>query len=90
MNLHIFVDCPVAANVRRFAVLLFIQTLAQPFHFALSSVLLSLNHPAGQKMLSFSVSSGDLRSIAVALILWVMSDLLVEGSKLQTENQQFV
>lgn len=77
-------------DVRRFAVLLFIQALAQPFHFALSSVLLSLNHPAGQKMLSFSVGSGELRSIAVALILWVMSDLLVEGSKLQTENQQFV
>ena len=77
-------------DLRRFAVLLFIQALAQPFHFALSSVLLSVNHPAGEKMISFSLGSDELSSIGIALILWVMSDLLVEGSKLQTENQQFV
>lgn len=77
-------------DLRRFAIFLFVQALLQPLHFALSSVLLSAGHPAGEKILSFSFGSNEFRSIGVALILWVMSDLLVEGSKLQTENQQFV
>lgn len=77
-------------DLQRFSVLLLLQTLSTPLHFALSSVLLSLNHPAGEKMLSVSFGSSEFRAIGVALILWVMSKLLVEGSKLQAENRQFV
>ena len=77
-------------DLRRFSMLLLVQALVTPLHFALSSVLLSLNHPAGQKMLSISFGSNELRAIGVGLVLWVMSNLLVEGSKLQTENREFV
>lgn len=77
-------------DLRRFAGLLLVQAVATPLHFALSSVLLSLNHPAGEKILSITFGSNELNAIAVGLVLWVMSDLLVEGSRLQTENQQFV
>ena len=54
------------------------------------SLALSLNHPAGQKLLAISFGSNELKAIGVALVLWVLSDLLVEGGKLQSENQQFV
>tara|TARA_R110000782_G_scaffold56616_14_gene118679 strand:+ start:98 stop:619 length:522 start_codon:yes stop_codon:yes gene_type:complete len=77
-------------DLRRFAILLLIHALASPLHFALSSVLLSLNHPAGQKMLSIAFGSNELKAIGVALVFWVMSNLLVEGGRLQTENQQFI
>lgn len=77
-------------DLRRFSILLLAQALVTPFHFALSSALLSLNHPAGEKMLSISFGGNELRAIGVALVLWVMSDLLIEGCKLQTENRQFV
>lgn len=77
-------------DLRRFSIFLLAQTLATPIHFALSSVLLSLNHPAGQKMLSFYFGSAELRAIGVALILWVMSNLLIEAGKLETENRQFI
>lgn len=77
-------------DLRGFSILLLIQALATPLHFALSSVLLSLNHPAGQKMLSISFGSNEFRAVGVALVLWVMSNLLVEGCRLQTENRQFV
>lgn len=77
-------------DLRRFAVLLFIQALAKPVHFSLSSVLLSMHHPAGQKLLSISVGSGEIKVIALAMILWVMSDLLIRGSQLEDENKQFV
>jgi hypothetical protein len=77
-------------DLRRFSILLFIQAAFKPVHLAIASVLLSLNHPTEQKMLTLSFGPGALRAIAVALILWVLSALLVEGSKLQAENRQFV
>ncbi len=77
-------------NLRLFSILLFAQALAKPLHFSISSMLLSMNHPAGQKMLSVSLGSDEVKVIALAMILWVMSDLLVKGSKLESENKQFI
>ena len=85
-----FFNLANSRDLRRFSILLLLQTLLAPLHFALSSVLLSLNHPAGEKMLSLAFGSNEIRAIGVALVLWVMSNLLVEGSRLQTENRQFV
>lgn len=77
-------------DLQRFSILLFVQALAKPIHFALASVLLSANHSAGNKMLSISVGTNEVRMIAIAAIFWVVSNLLIEGCKLRSENQQFV
>ena len=77
-------------DLKRFALLLIAQAIAKPVHHSLASVLLSMNHEPGQKMLSISLGSAELRFIATAIILWVLSSLLVEGNRLQTENRQFV
>ncbi len=77
-------------DLRLFSAFLFVQALANPLHFSIASILLSMNHPAGQKMLSISLGSGEIKVIALAMILWVMSDLLVGASKLQNENKQFI
>ncbi len=77
-------------DLRLFSILLFTQALAKPLHFSISSMLLSKNHPAGQKMLSIAFGSDEVKVIALAMILWVMSDLLVRGSKLESENKQFI
>lgn len=77
-------------NLRRFAILLMVQGVAKPVHFILSSVLLSLHHPAGEKVLSISLGSTALVLIGAGLIMWVLSDLLVEGTKATAENRQFV
>ena len=77
-------------NLQRFSILILVQAIAKPIHFALSSVILSANHGAGNKMLSISVGSNEVRMIAVAIVFWVVSNLLIEGCKLQSENQQFV
>lgn len=77
-------------DLRWFAVLMFAQAVARPVFDAASSVLLSLYHPPGEKILSISFGSHELGAIALALVFWVMSNLLVEGCKLQTENRQFV
>ncbi len=77
-------------DLRRFSVLLFIQAFTRPLHTALASVLLSWNHPPGQKMLALSFGSGEVQTIILAVILWVICDLLVRGGELEQENQQFV
>jgi len=77
-------------NLRLFSILLFAQALAKPLHFSISSMLLSMNHSAGQKILSVSIGSDEVKVIALAMLLWVMSDLLVRGSKLESENKQFI
>ncbi len=77
-------------DLRLFSILLFAQALAKPLHFSISSMLLSMNHPAGQKILSVSFGSDEVKVIALAMILWVMSDLLVRGSKIESENKQFI
>lgn len=77
-------------DLRRFAILLFVHALATPIHFALTSVLLSFHHPAGERMLAIFFGSNELTAVGAGLVLWVMSNLLVEGSKLQNENRLFV
>lgn len=77
-------------DLRLFSILLFAQALAKPLYLSISSVLLSMNHPAGQKILSVSFGSDGIKVIALAMILWVMSDLLVRGCKLESENKQFI
>jgi len=77
-------------DLRKFSIFLFAQAFANPLHFSLSSLLLSINHPAGEKILSISFGSGEIKVIVLAMILWVMSDLLVRASRLETENKQFI
>ena len=77
-------------NLKRFSILLFAHAIATPLYFSLSSVLLSLNHPDGQKVLSVSFGSNEIKSIVLAMIFWVLSNLLVDAAKLKSENQQFV
>ncbi|WP_438863994.1 DUF2975 domain-containing protein [Neptunicella sp.] len=77
-------------DLRWFSIMLFIQALAKPVHLALSSLLLSWNHPAGQKMLTLSMGSDEIKMVALAMILWVMSELLIKGNKLEDENKQFI
>ncbi|MEM1434283.1 MAG: DUF2975 domain-containing protein [Pseudomonadota bacterium] len=82
-----------AANsraLRRFAALLLLHALLRPVHTAIASVVLSLNHPAGEKMLSLTFGSDELSAVGLALVFWVLSNLLLEGSRLHAENRQFV
>jgi len=77
-------------DLRIFAGLLFAQAVATPVQSALASLLLSWHHPPGQKLLSVSFGSGEIKVIALAMILWVMSDLLIKANRLESENRQFV
>ena len=77
-------------SLRRFATLLMAQGVTMPVFFAATSVLLSINHPAGQKLLSFSVGSDEIKLILSGLVMWVLADLLVEATQAVDENRGFV
>lgn len=85
-----YFTAPNSTSLKRFAILLLAQACLQPIHGAAASVLLSLNHPAGEKLLSVSLGTNELRNIAVAVILWVIGELLVKARALADENQAFV
>ncbi len=70
--------------------LLFVQAVAKPVYYSFASVVLSLNHPEGESVLSLSFGSQEITMLALAMILWVVSDVLVAGCRLQSENRQFV
>ena len=77
-------------NLRLFSILLFIQALVTPLLFAISSVVLSLNHPAGEHMLAVRMGSPEITRAVLAMIFWTTSELLLEGSRLEEENRLFV
>ena len=76
--------------LRRFSVYLMIQAVFQPVYMALMSLLLSLRHPAGQKMLVISAGSNELKLLGLGVIFWIISDLLLKARLLEKENQQFI
>ena len=55
-----------------------------------SSVPISDSQGLLMNMLAISVGSNELKAIGVAMVLWVLSDLLVEGGRLHDENKLFV
>jgi len=77
-------------NFQLFSIFLFLQALAKPLHHSVSSVLLTWNHTPGERLFSISLGNGEIEVLALAMLLWVMSDLLVKASKLETENKQFI
>ena len=83
-------DAENSRHLRRYAALLILQGLAKPLHFALASVILSLNHPPGEKVLSLFVGSSEAVFVIAGCVMWVLADLLVEGTKADAENRQFV
>jgi len=85
-----FFNSANSRDLKQFSVFLFIQALAKPLHFSIATLLLSMNHPPGQKMLSVSLGTNELKVIVLAMILWVISELLLKGAELERENKQFI
>lgn len=77
-------------NLRRFSIILLLQVVLKPLYISIAGILLSINHPAGQKVLIISLGSEQVSSLVLGLIIWVLGDMLVAGHSLQAENRQFV
>lgn len=79
-----------SSHLRKFSQLLIVQALLTPFVSACASVLLSYNHPMGQRMLAVNLSSHELSLMVLGILLWLVSQSLLHGNQLEQENQQFI
>jgi len=70
-------DRPIWIDIRRFAVLFFLQSIVSPLHAMVASYLLSMNHPPGQGVIALSLGSEDLSAMALGLVIWSISALLL-------------
>lgn len=77
-------------NVKHFALALIWAPIINIFVRPLSSVLLSVNHPAGEKVLSVSFNSYDISTFLIGLIFWLIAKILIEANALSQENKAFV
>lgn len=75
-----------ARHIKLAGLWLLLRQLAEPLHGALLSVLLTLNLPPGQRMISLGMGSlnllGALAGAGILLVAWIMQ----EGCRLQEEN----
>jgi len=83
-------DITTTQDLRLFTFLIFLQGIVTPLFYGFMSVLLSWNHPPGQKILSIMLGTNEIKTISLALVFWVICNLLIEAEKLKNENNQFV
>ncbi|MFM1896252.1 MAG: hypothetical protein RLZZ385_1326 [Pseudomonadota bacterium] len=79
-----------AGHLHAFAVLLFSSVLLSPFTRALTSVVLTMGNPPGQRTLALSFGSTDLSKLFIAGVLLAVAWILREGYRLARENEAFV
>lgn len=73
-----------------FAVMLFLSALASPVASALTSVVLTMGNPPGQRALSLQLGSGQLAMLFLGGVFTVIAWIMREGHKLAIENREIV
>lgn len=77
-------------HLRRFAGWVAAAALAAIVAGALTSVLLTLNHPPGARHLAIGLSSNQVFTLFFAALVWLMADVIGQGQALAEENARFV
>ncbi len=77
-------------HLRAFSLALFANVLISPLAGALVSVVVTMNHPPGERALSISLGSGQLSTAFVAGVFLLVSAIMVEGRKLADDNAEIV
>ncbi len=76
--------------VKRFALSLILAPCMGTLVRAISSVILSLHHPPGQKTLSIDLMSVDFYVVLVGLLFWLIGKILISAYDISQENKAFV
>ena len=58
-----------------------------PFHEALLTLVLTMRNPPGERLISISLESGDIRDLLVAGIIILVSWIMDEGRKLRETDE---
>lgn len=76
--------------MNRFALSLVLFALSSWIAKAIVSVVLSFNHPAGQKLLSIQIGSQHISVFLVGLVFWLIGKVMLHGFEIQQDNQSIV
>jgi hypothetical protein len=72
--------------LRRVGAFLLIGAIVQPFHGALVTLVLTMNNPAGQHMITLGLSGDPIGKAMTALVVFLISWIMDEGRKLQEDQ----
>lgn len=77
-----------ASSFRVIGILFFVDALvAIPLKDTLMTLATTMNNPPGERMISLSVGTTNLEALFTGLVIIVISLVMSEGSKLQTEQE---
>ncbi|MCP4330347.1 MAG: DUF2975 domain-containing protein [Alphaproteobacteria bacterium] len=79
-----------ARRLRAFAWAVILMAVVQPVAGAALTVLLTLDNPPGQRMLSISFGSGEIQTLFVGLLFLVVATIMGEATRIADENAEFV
>lgn len=79
-----------AGYITRFAWMSILSGGLSPVFNAVYSLILSMNHPAGQHILSIELRSADIQAILLGLVFVAIAHVMETAHRLSEENNQFV
>lgn len=79
-----------AKHLHTFAAMLLITVVTSPIIDILQSVVLTMNHPEGERSLSINLSSADLTTLFLAGVMFAIAWIMREGHRLAEENAEFI
>jgi len=79
-----------ARYIKRFAWMSILSGGLSPVFGAVYSLILSMNHPAGQHFLSIELRSTDIQTILLGLVFVAIAHVMESAHRLSEENNQFI
>ncbi len=79
-----------ARYIKRFAWMSILGGGLAPIFGGVYSVILSMNHPVGERMLSVGLGTTEIQTLLLGLVFVVIAHVMEDAHALSEENNQFV
>ena len=79
-----------ARCLRQFSATVMLQAVLSPLATAAHSIVVTLDNPPGERMLTLSLGNQEFTALLLGGLLLVIAWVMGEGAKLADENRQFV
>lgn len=77
-------------HTQQFSLSLMISAVLSIVNYSIASVVLSLNHAAGEKVLSIQMSSSAVSIFLIGLVFWLVAKVILKAIEVENENKAFV
>lgn len=80
----------IAGHLQAFAAMLMLTVITSPLVDVLTSLVLTMNNPAGERSISINLGSNDLSVLFLSGVMFAIAWIMREGHRLAEENAEFV